>query len=149
LNAADVRNISGTGAMGVNVTQNIDGIPVDITPITIGAGTGISSGKWNAVASVNTDDQIFIYIEVERTDSNTATGNFFTVDFCNISRLMQVKKGITGLTFAASADAGYANADFTVGVTGTPGAAISLNVRKMFLFVNPSIIDMSQFRVYA
>ena len=143
--------ISGTGQSNGYFLRYIDGAYVWLQEIQIGAGTGIyRSLKQTLDATISAGDQVFLFVEVERTDVNTPTNNYMTIFIGNdFSRLMSFAPGVTQLSFAYNAENTEVNPEFGIGLGGTPNAVVKLMFRKLFLLVNPKRVDNTLYTVTA
>lgn len=141
--------ISGTGQSNGYFLKYLDGAYVWCQEIQIGAGTGIyRSLKQTLSATINAGDQVYLFLEVERTDANSPTNNYMTVFIGNdFSRLMNIPTGVNQLSFAYTATNTEVNPEFGVGLGGNPGAVVKVIFRKLFLLVNPKRIDNTLYTV--
>lgn len=146
-----VPTISGTGQSNGYFLRYIDGAYVWLQEIQIGAGTGIyRSLKQTLNATISAGDQVSLFVEVERTDTNNPTNNYMTIFIGNdFSRLMSLPPGVTQLSFAYNADNTEVNPEFGIGLGGTPNAVVKLIFRKLFLLVNPKRIDNTAYTITA
>lgn len=140
---------SGTGATGGLVAREIDGQSVLLREMSIGAGTGNYVLRHDCQATVTAGDQVVIALEIERTDANTATGNFLAAVFGStlFDKLVLPAAGVSTFLIAGAAASTVVNPRFTFGLSGTPGAAVTCLIRKCFVWVNPQRIGMDMLRV--
>ena len=135
---------SGSGTSAGLVLREIDGEAVYLRDHQIGPTSGSYSVIRQTLSNtLNIEDQAVLILEVERTDSNTATGNFLSVNIgANFMRSLQVPTGISTLMFAWEATATEVNPFVSIGLNGTAGVQVNLLFRKVKLFFNPTkIID--------
>jgi hypothetical protein len=140
--------IGGTGTLVGWTVQNIDGTPVLLPEIKIGAGTGFYTFPTTMSGTVTVGDQMIFFLEVERTDSNTPTNNYLSISIGGgtlLSRLVSVPTGISRWIIAREADSTVVNPTISLGLSGTPNAEVSIRLRKAFFYVNPTYIDFTSF----
>jgi len=133
----------GSGTSAGFVARDVDGHKVYLRDHQIGPATGFYvANRHNIQANIATGDQVVIFLEVERTDSNTATGNFFSVTLgSGFGRgAIGIDQGVTRLLFAYKATANETTPLFTAGLTGTAGAQVNVLFRKLKVFINPKQI---------
>lgn len=143
-------SISGTGTSTGYVTRSLDGTTVALRSISIGAAAGDYGFRHDLQATISIGDQVFMYFEIERTDSNSATGNFFLVTLGGggiFSHLVLIQPGINKYVIAFKATSGAVNPRLFFGLSGTPGVAVTCLIRKSFVLVNPSRINLESLRV--
>lgn len=139
---------SGSGTSAGLVLREIDGQAVYLRDHQLGATSGsYSTIRQTLSNTLNNNDQVVLILEVERTDSNTATGNFLSVSVgANFSRALQVDAGVSTLMFAWQATATEASPFVSIGLSGTAGAQVNVLFRKIKLFFNPTEITKDTFR---
>lgn len=142
----------GSGQSNGYVFREIDNQPVWLEEIQAGPTAGeYVPFRANLPVNVSIGDQIFIYMEIERTDNNVATNNFLAVRLgaSQFDRLMIVPQGVSTLTFAFRARANEVTPEFRCGIAppGTPGVQLKLLFRKIFFFKNPARVDDSQLTI--
>jgi len=142
----------GSGTSAGLVARDVDGHKVYLRDHQIGPASGFYVANRHSIqANVATGDQVVIFLEVERTDSNTATGNFFSVTLgSGFARGgLQVEQGVTRLLFAYKATANETNPLFTAGLTGTANVQVNVLFRKLKVFINPKQITDQDFTANA
>lgn len=138
---------SGSGTTSGLVLREIDGNLVYLRDHQVGPTSGSYSDNRHTVqATLTENDQVVLIVEVERTDSNTATGNFISISLgANFSRSLQVSSGVSTLFFAWQASATEANPFLNCGLSGTAGVQVNVLFRKIKLFINPTEINSDSF----
>lgn len=136
-------SISGAGSSTGYVSRVVDGNAYQVRNLSAGPGSSVYTLRHALQATVTSGDQVFMYFEIERTDGNSATGNFFTVSLDSgslLSRTILPLNGTSQYMIAFKAGATVANPVLSFGISGTPGVAVSLLVTKCFVLVNPTSI---------
>lgn len=141
-NAAE--SISGTGASAGRVLRNVDGRDVYVREMHMGPALGDYEEGHDLGVTVTAGDQVVMFFELERTDANAATNNFFRVAYDTsgtmVERIILPPAGLSTFCVAFKAPATVANPRVRWGLSGTAGAAVSVLVRKNFVFVNPRMV---------
>ena len=141
-------SVSGSGTSAGLTLREIDGNPVYLRDHQIGPTSGTyNNNRHNIQATITANDQIIMILEVERTDANTATGNFLSVAVgASFSRTLRLDSGVSTLMFAWKASTTEVNPLVSIGLSGTPGAQINMLFRKIKLFVNPKHLNSESFK---
>lgn len=140
---------SGTGATNGYFLKYLDGAYVWVQEIQLGPGAGYYKSLRQQIAqNISIGDQVYIFLEIERTDTTTPTNNWLSLDFgAEFSRLMNIPTGVNQLSFAYKATQAATTPTISFGVSGTPGTIVKAIFRKVFVFINPRRIDTSQFAI--
>jgi len=140
-------SVGGTGSVG-QVATNVDGHDVSLTKMSLAVGAGNAVLTQSSTANISAGDQVFMYLEVDRTDGNTSGTPFFNMRVGAAGEIFTVQKlieqGITKMAFAINAPVNIVTPAISFGLTATADVAIDVVVRKCFLFVNPEKIDNSR-----
>lgn len=146
-------SISGSGSSTGRLLRNIDGRDVYVRDMRMTAALGEYQEGQDLQATITIGDQIFMMFEIDRTDGNAATNNFFRVAFDTggganmVERIILPPQGISTFVVGFKAPRTIANPRVRWGLSGTAGAAIVVNVRKNFVLVNPLVINSQALRV--
>jgi hypothetical protein len=142
---------SGSGQSNGYVFREIDNQPVWLEEIQNGPTAGdYIPFRANLPVNVAIGDQVYIYLEVERTDNNVATNNFLLARLGTtpqFDRLLLVPPGVSTVSFAFRIRANETTPEFRCGLSGTPGVQVKVLFKKIFFFKNPRRIDDSQFTI--
>lgn len=140
-------SISGTGSIS-QISLNIDGIPCSITSFALTAGSGVASVALPTTASVSTDDNVWVLLEIERTDGNINDDDVVRVQLgTTLTRTYAVSQGRQWIVVAVRATGADSNPSFTFGLNGSPSANVSVRCYRAFFFINPAIVDMPSLKV--
>ena len=137
-------SVSGTGSVS-QTSINVDGNDVFATQMSLTTGSGNAVLTQTVDANIDAGDQVFMYLEVDRTDGNTATAPFFEVRLGAAGEVFTTKKllkqGVTRMAIAINAPQNIVTPSVSFGPTATINVDVDVIVRKCFLFVNPEFID--------
>ncbi len=143
-------SISGSGSSSGYIKRIIDGRTVYLREMVMTAALGEYALRDDLDCTITAGDQVFIFIEIERTDANSPNNNFFKVALGGgvlLDRAFLPPIGVS--TFIAGFKAGstVVNPRLTYGLSGTAGAAVSALARKCFVLVNPLSINTESLKV--
>lgn len=142
--------VSGSGSSTGYVTRVIDGRPVALREMSLTAAVGDYALRHDMQATITAGDQVFVYLEIERTDANTPNNNFFVVSMASgslISRTILPPRGVSTHIIAFKAGTTVVNPRLTYGLSGTAGAAVTALVRKCYVLVNPLSINTESLKI--
>ena len=147
---------SGTGTSSGKVLTDVDGESVYLRQMSLTTGTGTYLFPQTLNATISTNDQVILYLEVERTDSNSVTAPFFFVSLGSAGNIVSTTKllstGVNKMCIALQSGATVASCPINFGLSGTVNAQVDCLIRKCFLYVNPDkfnneMLDVSSVEV--
>lgn len=141
---------SGSGTSSGFVARVIDGKTISLREMSITAALGEYVLRHDMQATITTGDQVFVYLEIERTDSNSPNNNFFKVSMDSgnlLDRTVLPARGISTFVVAFRAGTTVVNPRLTFGLSGTAGAAVTALIRKCYVLVNPLSINTESLKV--
>jgi len=147
---------SGTGTSSGKVLTDVDGESVYLRQMSLTTGTGTYLFPQTLNATISTNDQVILYLEVERTDSNIVTAPFFFVSIGSAGNIVSTTKllstGVNKMCIALQSGATVASCPINFGLSGTVNAQVDCLIRKCFLYVNPDkfnneMLDVSSVEV--
>jgi hypothetical protein len=140
-------SISGSGT----ITQeyyNLDGLPATISSFQITSVTGVATCAIPTTMNIATDDNVWVLLEVERTDGNANDDAVVRVRLgSTIVRSYSLEQGRQWIVIAVKATAPEATPSLTFGVSGTPAATVTVRCFRCFVYINPSTVDMPSMKV--
>lgn len=145
---------TAAGTSGASITRARENVEVDgcralADKFTYPDGTtGTYLAKHQITANLVEGDQVLIFLEIYRTDSNSPTGNYLYMELGDVIRTLQPPIGLSRIVVADVLGADATNPTLNVGFTGTPGEAPAVIFRKVFFYVNPAQIDERSFRAH-
>jgi len=142
---------TAAGVSGVTRTREaveVDGAVVLADKYTYNAAaTGSYLAKHQLTGTYQEGDQIVAFIEINRTDSNTVNNQFLYFEFGDIIHRVLPESGVSRFMVANVLGADVVNPTINIGVNGTPDAIPAIVFRKVFVYVNPPIINEQIFRL--
>lgn len=140
-------SISGSGT----ITQeyyNLDGVPSTVSAFRLGASTGVASATVNTSMGIASGDNVWVLLEVERSDGNVALNSVYKVTLgSTIDRTYGIVNGRQWIVIAVQATATDNNPTFRFGLSGTPSANVTIRCYRCFVYINPAIVDMPTMKV--
>jgi len=145
---------SGSGASSGRIYSDVDGHKVYLRNMSLTGGvSGSYTLNQTVDATITAGDQLFLYVEIDRTDGSggTDTDKFFSVQLDSgnlIDQQVIIKdQGISNLIYAINAPSSKVSPALSIGLSGTPNQSVDLVIRKCFLFVNPVSVSAEDLKI--